>query len=127
MGEPTARVQGYCPMGCGTTLFLGSGGHVTCAFIDCPDPAAADAILSDGEHVVTIEDDRFHVQHPLRERLNSELHECRLLEWLSEQGGPPIAPGRYRVTVHESDRYSESRRSGSGAWDWQPLEVPARG
>jgi hypothetical protein len=110
MGEPTARVQGYCPMGCGTTLFLGKGGHVTCAFIDCPDPTAADAILSDRE----------------TERLNGELHECRLHEWLSEQGWPPIAPGRYRVTVHEPDGYSESRRSGSGSWNWQPLEV-ARG
>jgi len=35
-------VKGRCPMGCGETLFLGAGGHVTCSFIDCPDPAAVD-------------------------------------------------------------------------------------
>jgi hypothetical protein len=35
-------VQGRCPA-CGwTTLFLGAGGHVTCARLDCPNPCAAD-------------------------------------------------------------------------------------
>lgn len=35
-------VQGRCPACRGASLFLGSGGHVTCARLDCPDPCAAD-------------------------------------------------------------------------------------
>lgn len=35
-------VQGKCPACGGTSLFLGSGGYVTCSRIDCPDPGAAD-------------------------------------------------------------------------------------
>ena len=39
------KVVGRCPMGCGATLFLGSGGHVTCSWEHCPDPGAADDLL----------------------------------------------------------------------------------
>ncbi|MCW8219430.1 DUF6085 family protein [Streptomyces griseolus] len=42
-GFPT--VQGHCPA-CGrSSLFLGSGGYVTCARIDCPEPDAASTLL----------------------------------------------------------------------------------
>lgn len=41
-GRPVA---GQCPMGCGTTLFLGEGGHVTCSFVECSNPGAADELL----------------------------------------------------------------------------------
>lgn len=38
-------VQGFCPA-CGKpSLFLGSGGYVTCARIDCPEPDAASTLL----------------------------------------------------------------------------------
>lgn len=39
-------VQGRCPACRATSLFLGDGGHVTCSRIDCPDPSAADDLLS---------------------------------------------------------------------------------
>lgn len=42
-------VRGRCPACRGESLFLGSGGHVTCARLDCPDPCAADKQLH-GEH-----------------------------------------------------------------------------
>lgn len=45
-------VAGRCPMGCGSTLFLGAGGHVTCSFVDCPDPAAVDELLKAADGVV---------------------------------------------------------------------------
>lgn len=38
-------VQGRCPACRGESLFLGSGGYVTCARLDCPDPEAATRIL----------------------------------------------------------------------------------
>jgi hypothetical protein len=41
-------VQGRCPACNGASLFLGSGGHVTCARLDCPDPCAADDQLHRG-------------------------------------------------------------------------------
>lgn len=38
-------VQGRCPA-CGwTTLFLASGGYITCSRADCPDPDAASTLL----------------------------------------------------------------------------------
>lgn len=38
-------VQGRCPACRRTSLFLGNGGHVTCARLDCPSPCAADDLL----------------------------------------------------------------------------------
>ena len=38
-------IRGKCPMGCGETLFVGAGGHITCSWVDCPRPDAADALL----------------------------------------------------------------------------------
>lgn len=44
-------VQGRCPA-CAASLFLGEGGHVTCARIECPDPSAADDMLHGGEEAL---------------------------------------------------------------------------
>ncbi|MFJ3037747.1 hypothetical protein [Streptomyces tendae] len=38
-------VKGRCPACRGASLFLGSGGYVTCSRLDCPDPTAADDLL----------------------------------------------------------------------------------
>lgn len=38
-------VVGRCPMGCGETLFVGSGGYVTCSYLPCPDPCRASEML----------------------------------------------------------------------------------
>lgn len=93
------RVRGYCPMGCGQTLFLGDGGYVTCSLIGCPQPDAVATLLEDSEHehIVKIEPGDFTILHPLRERLGDQLMSCDLMGWLSAQSGPPFAPGRYRV------------------------------
>lgn len=45
MPEPYPDVQGRCPACHGTSLFLGGGGYVTCARLECPDPEAATRIL----------------------------------------------------------------------------------
>lgn len=42
-------VQGRCPACGAASLFLGEGGHVTCARIECPNPCAADDMLRGGE------------------------------------------------------------------------------
>lgn len=95
------NLAGYCPMGCGATLFHAAGGHITCAHIRCPRPTAVDELLDDREteHVVQIGETAFVVRHPLRERLDGALiQECTLHEYLRSRSGPPAQPGRYRVT-----------------------------
>jgi hypothetical protein len=32
------RVPGRCPNGCGETIFLGAGNHLTCSYLPCPEP-----------------------------------------------------------------------------------------
>jgi hypothetical protein len=115
MGEDR-RVRGHCPMGCGETLFLGSGGYVTCSLIGCPEPDAASTLLEDPEHehIVEMDADVFTVRHPLRERLRDELMTCGLHRWIAGQAGPPFAPGRYRV--HMDDGLPGR---------WLPLPAPA--
>lgn len=105
MARPNEQVEGYCPMGCGRTLFLAAGGHITCSYIECPNPCAVDELLDDGEteHIVVLDDKGFVVEHPLRERLRGELFECQLHGWLRAQAGPPFKPGRYRAREQEGD------------------------
>lgn len=38
-------VQGFCPACNRHTLFLGTGGYVTCSYLGCKDPGAANKIL----------------------------------------------------------------------------------
>lgn len=100
MTRGTVRaVAGHCPMGCGETLILGTGGRVTCSLLRCPRPSAVDELLADAEteHVVMLEPNTFSIQHPLRERLDGSLFDCGLHAYLTSLGGPPRQPGRYRA------------------------------
>ncbi|MFI7890860.1 DUF6085 family protein [Streptomyces sp. CACIS-1.16CA] len=45
-------VAGSCPACGAASLFLGEGGHVTCARIECPNPSAADDLLHGGEEAL---------------------------------------------------------------------------
>jgi hypothetical protein len=96
------EVQGYCPMGCGQTLRLGAGGFVTCGNPECPDPKAMTKLIEDppetAHTVLFADDDTFTIQHPIRERLEGELFICALHTYLVGLEGPPVVPGRYRVT-----------------------------
>jgi hypothetical protein len=114
VGYPS--VQGYCPMGCGTTLFLGASGHVTCSFVDCPNPCAVDEILDDREteHIVEFGANTFTVKHPLRERLDDALLRCELHSYCRSLGGPPVVRGRYRATLPD----------GSRQWLFEPIPEP---
>lgn len=113
-------VQGYCPLGCGQTLFVGDGGYVTCSYSECPRPDAASDILLDPEteHVVTLASEGFTVKHPLRERLDDALLDCMLHETI-QHGGPPAAPGIYRVTHVGHDPVNSSL---GGDWHWERWE-----
>lgn len=107
------KVQGYCPMGCGDTLFLGSGGHITCSYIGCAEPDAVSTLLDDPEtrHVVEFEETGFTIRHPIRERLRDQLMDCKFHEHVAALSGPPVKPGRYcAIPVGDSWRWEELRR-----------------
>jgi hypothetical protein len=110
--KPDERaVTGYCPMGCGRTLFLADGGYVTCSYIHCPRRGAVADLLADREisHIVQLGEDTFTVRHPLRERLDDALMTCTLHEHIAGLAGPPVQPGRYRA------------HGAGGQWSWEPL------
>lgn len=95
-------VSGHCPACGNASLVLGSTGHVECEHEDCAMTDAVDLLLSDEEteHVVRFEDDRFHVKHPLRERIGDALLNCTV--YTSIHDDPPgIDSGLYRVTVED--------------------------
>lgn len=105
-----SHINGFCPMGCGETLYL-EGADVACVSLKCPRDTAASEILADPEsgHIVELGVRDLSIIHPLRERLDGQLLECELSEYLQDLGGPPQPPGRYRV-------------AGSGeTWEWAAL------
>lgn len=93
------RLQGFCPA-CGShSLFVGSGGYITCGVIGCSNPCIVDELLSESEteHIVVFGPEGFDIQHPLRERAKRGLFTCGLYECCRDLGGPPVVPGRYRA------------------------------
>lgn len=111
----STTVQGYCPMGCGQTLFMGTGGHITCRRIDCSNPSAIDQILGDPEteHLVDFTAAGFSILHPLRERIEhpaqADLWDCALHQYIQALDGPPTAIGRYRA------------HADPGGWSWEQV------
>jgi hypothetical protein len=71
---------------------------IHCLAPGCPDPDAAQKILSDPEtrDVVEFTDERFTVLHPLRERLSGNLFGCPVNQAVLALDDPPD-PGRYRA------------------------------
>lgn len=108
------KVQGFCPMGCGQTLFLGTGGHITCSWANCPDTGALDTIASEPvtEHIVHIRAKDFTIRHPLRDRVGRNLEECGFHGWLSSLDAPPMPPGTYLVAP------------AANGWTWTPHRTP---
>ena len=101
-------VAGHCPM-CGHDLMLNAALQIECRNIECPDEDAVHKLLQDTErtHIVTVEDDRFHVKHPLRERINDEILTCTIHERLTTLPKQP-KPGSYRVSPIDPDPDSTS-------------------
>lgn len=99
------KVSGYCIMGCGETLFLGSGGHITCSNTPCPNPSAVDQILADPQlgHIVRTDEFDFAIQHPLSERIGGSLFDCELERFLTGLAAAPHPPGFYKVTGGGTD------------------------
>lgn len=94
-------ILGYCPA-CGQSkLFVpDTGGAVLCHHHGCPEPTAAHGILGDHEtqHVAVVREKDFTLRHPLIERLDDRLLECRVHQMLVDLGAK-LEPGVYRVTM----------------------------
>ncbi len=121
MAKPDDRaVQGYCPMGCGRTLFLADGGYVTCSYVHCPRRDAVADLLADTEteHIVKFGETEFTVRHPLRERLDDALMDCDLHSDIAAMSGPPVRPGTYRARW--ADYHAET--PGYGQWTWTEIQ-----
>lgn len=109
------RIRGFCPMGCGDTLFIADGGYITCSWHECPNPTAVAELLEDREveHVVRFDEHAFTVRHPIRERLNDELLACELHQFCGDLPGPPVKPGRYRAVAKMDAGWSFFALGGS--------------
>lgn len=104
------KVNGYCPMGCGRTIYTNVMGEVHCADPGCPRFDAVDQILNEQEteHVVRLSYDGWSMKHPLRERLDDELLHCAAGAVAAGLGGRrPF--GTYRLY------------EAGGDWHWDRL------
>lgn len=110
----SADVQGQCPACGNRSLFLASGGYVTCRIAECPRSTAMADLMCEHmspHHIVKLGESDYFIQHPMRERLGvDELFRCRLHAALAESAGPPRRPGRYQV-IERSD----------GTFSWWPV------
>lgn len=107
-----SRVLGFCPMGCGQSLYaLSSDGQIVCSDPACPDMQAVHKILDtrETEHLVKLTETGFSIVHPLKERVDGALLDCDLVGELSEWENPAFPPGKYRVIAR------------SDVNDWEPL------
>ena len=106
------RVSGCCPV-CGTrnlalSLRPTTRGYIICQNQECSRPTAVHEILSDSEihHVVDIreETETFSLKHPLRERLDDALLDCRIFEDLKTVVMP--SGGRWRIVENDNGGWS---------------------
>ena len=111
-------VAGYCPMGCGETLFVAAAGLITCSNQQCENPTAASDLLADWEveHVVVLADGGQHtIRHPLAERLGDADLTCDLAAHIGRLPAAVLRPGRYRI---------RRLAPGMSSWEWERIPDP---
>lgn len=97
-------VKGFCPA-CGKDqlglddIDTNPVPALACYAEGCPRPSTAAEILMDEEihHRVKLNDSSFNILHPLRERLDGALLECRVADGIGQWSGPQYPVGEYRV------------------------------
>lgn len=119
-------VNGVCPMGCGSTLTF-IDGYVRCVKRECPRPTAATELLNlSADHVVVFDEFGFTVEHPARERILGTMHNCEAHAALRKLEEQPVPDGRYKMVKREHDPTSESVRSDSIGYGFEPVGETAQ-
>ena len=140
------RIHGYCPNGCGPTLFAyftNGVGNVVCGgpgseastvalgTTPCPNPGTMAEVMADAEteHVVYLAEDSFTIRHPLREHAHG-FERCPLHAYVMEESTagrlyPPwrrgrLTPGNEYVLPAAGFRYRVAASAAAG-WTWEPL------
>jgi hypothetical protein len=109
------RVAGFCPA-CGHKSLrlsvVGGAGYITCSRLECPEPNLVTDLLDnrETEHIVTITEEGWTIRHPIRELIDDRFMHCDLHEYMVSIAGPPIVPGRYRVSRDDE------------TWSWYRLD-----
>jgi hypothetical protein len=101
-------IHGRCPACRGDSLFIGTGGWVTCSRLDCPNPSAADELLH-GDHVtaatpLVCSDERHTAKVADLEQQLARLHEGE------EPGADPVfepTPGQW---IHQFNQATAAKR-----------------
>lgn len=124
----------YCPS-CGEeSLYViqpqNANIFLECRNEKCTRREAVMRVLRDREigHIVLFSDvDAFSMQHPIRERIDSELLDCELMRYLSEHGAPSLlfGPGKYRA-IPSAVRGGDTTKLGVhevwDGWAWERLD-----
>lgn len=95
-------VKGRCPACGATSLFLGEGGYITCARLDCPQPDAASTLLErPPDNARTTADNPATSSNPPDNPAVLQLAEAHLGVALDEPADttPPATPGQATVTI----------------------------
>jgi hypothetical protein len=101
--------------------------HLQCMNGECPNPSAAQQLLSDNEteHIVRFnERGFFNVKHPLRERIDGELLDCPIHAVVtarvhSEGTKASVAGSTWRVTYEPI--WLENPEFGGDPFSWEQL------
>lgn len=106
------KINGYCPMGCGETLWATLERGIICRNRDCPDATVVSKVLSDPEvgHIAQVGVAGWTLMHPLHERLGEqpEMFTCAVAQWLRSHSEAPADAGTYRV-LPDGDGYRLER------------------
>lgn len=105
------KVNGCCPS-CGERSLVVFFDHqISCVNTECYEPLALSKIIAFDQtaHIVILTTRNFQIQHPLYERIDEELFNCPLVNYLTSCAVPPEAPGKYEVRYY------------SGVWQWRKI------
>lgn len=117
------RLDGFCPMGCGRTLYAEEGrafGQIICMGSGCPGPMSAQEILNDPEtrHIVKFGGNGFTIRHPLHERNDDAMMSCDLhLICFSMPCSPDGETGTFRAFEEDGTWRFERKEEGPDGQD----------
>ena len=104
-------VTGSCPS-CGRSKVVLIDGNLQCDNPGCKEPDAVSRLLNDQEihHTIVLEETGFILRHPLLERVDERLMNCKVHATIANMTEAPAPPGAYRLHIDLEE-----------GWLWEPL------